>query len=72
MAQQSLRKLLLSLSVAGILTCSWTGSVFADGDNVEALEARIADLERLVHQLLAERSAPQNVSATAFSEELVE
>ena len=72
MAPQSLRKLLLSLSVAAILTCSWTGSVFADGDNVEALEARIVDLERLVHQLLAERSAPQNVAATAVTVEMVE
>ena len=63
MAPQSLRKLLLSLSVAAILTCSWTGSVFADGDNVEALEARIADLERLVHQLLQNQPAPTATTA---------
>jgi len=72
MAQKSLRKLLLSLSVATVLTCSWSGNVFADGDNVEALEARIADLEKLVHQLLADRSAPQNVPAGAVTVEMVE
>lgn len=58
MAQKSLRKLLLSLSVATVLTCSWSGSVFADGDRVEALEARIAELENLVHQLLQNQPAP--------------
>ena len=63
MAQQSLRKLLLSLSVAAILTCSWTGSVFADGDKVEALEARISELENLVHQLLQKQSAPAVTAA---------
>jgi len=58
MAQKSLRKLLLSLSVATVLTCSWSGNVFADGDRVEALEARIAELESLVHQLLQNQPAP--------------
>ncbi|MCP4046469.1 MAG: hypothetical protein GY732_10815, partial [Gammaproteobacteria bacterium] len=52
MAQKSLKKLLLTLSIATALGCSWSGSVFADGDSVEALEARIAELESLVHQLL--------------------
>ncbi len=58
MARKSLRKLLLSLSVAVVLSCSWSGSVFADGDRVEALEARIVELENLVNQLLQHQSAP--------------
>ena len=57
MARKSLKKLLLSLSIATALGCSWSGSVFADGDNVEALEARIAELESLVHQLLQNQQA---------------
>ena len=52
MAQKSLRKTLLSLSIAAVIGVSGTGSAFADGDSVEALEARIAELEALVHQLL--------------------
>ena len=51
MACKSTKKLLLSLSVAAALGLG-TGNVFADGDNVEELEARIAELEALVHQLL--------------------
>ena len=66
MAKKSLKKLLLSLSVAAVLTFSWTGSVFADGDAVEALEARIVELENLVHQLL------QNQPPPAASTEAVE
>ncbi len=59
MAQKTLRKLILSLSVAAVLSLSWSGSVFADGDRVEELEARIAELESLVHQLLdKEKEAP--------------
>ncbi len=57
MALKSLRKLLLSLSVATVLTFSWSGSVFADGDDIAALEARIAELENLVHQLLQPQPA---------------
>lgn len=70
MARNSLRKLLLSLSVATVLTFSWSGSVIADGDRVEALEARIAELENLVHQLLASQSAqqPTQVVTTAAVE----
>jgi len=52
MAQKSLRKTLLSLSIAAVIGCSWSGSTFADGDNTEALEARITELEALVHKLL--------------------
>jgi len=58
MAQKSLRKTILSLSIAAIIGCSWSGSTFADGDNVEALEARITELEALVHQLLQNQQAP--------------
>jgi hypothetical protein len=52
MAQKSLRKTLLSLSIAAVIGVSGSGNAFADGDSVEALEARIAELEALVHQLL--------------------
>jgi len=58
MAQQSLRKLFVSLSVATVLTFSWSGNVFADEDRIETLEARIAELENLVHQLLANQPTP--------------
>lgn len=58
MAQKSFRKLFLSLSIAAALSCSWSGSVLADGDEVAALEARIAELENLVHQLLKSQQAP--------------
>jgi len=57
MAQKSLRKTILSLSIAAVLGCSWSGSTFADGDNVEALEARITELEALVHKLLQNQQA---------------
>jgi len=65
MAQKSLRKLFLSLSVAALLTCSWSGSVVADGTEVEALEARVAELEALVHQLLKNQGAPAATAAAA-------
>ena len=58
MAQKSLRKTLLSLSIAAVIAGSWSGSTFADGDNVEALEARITELEALVHKLLQNQQAP--------------
>jgi hypothetical protein len=54
MAQKSIRKLVLSLSVAAALGCG-AGSAFADGDEVEALEARIAQLEAMVQQLVADK-----------------
>jgi hypothetical protein len=46
-----MKKLILSLSIAAALTAS-AGNVFGDGDRVEELEARIAELEALVQQLL--------------------
>jgi hypothetical protein len=64
MAQKSLRKTLLSLSIAAVIGCGGSGSAFADGDNVEALEARITELEALVHQLLQNQQAPAAPAAT--------
>ena len=64
MAQKSLRKTILSLSIAAVIGCSWSGSTFADGDNVEALESRITELEALVHQLLQNQQAPAAPAAT--------
>ena len=63
MPRKSLRKLLLSLSVATVLTFSWSGSVIADADEVAALEARIVELEKLVHQLLQTQPAPAATTA---------
>ncbi len=63
MARKTPRKLLLSLSIATVLGCSWSGSIFADGDDVAALEARIAELEKLVHQLMQTQSAPPVVAS---------
>ncbi len=64
MPQKSLRKTILSLSIAAVIGCSWSGSTFADGDNAEALEARITELEALVHQLLQNQQAPTARTAT--------
>jgi len=58
MAQKSLRKTILSLSIAAVIGCSWSQGALADGDNIEALEARISELEALVHQLLQNQQAP--------------
>ena len=63
MAQRSFRKLLLSLSIATVLACSWSGSAVADGDRVEALEARIIELEKLVHELLQNKPVRAAVAA---------
>ena len=64
MAQKSLRKTLLSLSIAAVLGCSWSGSALADGDSTEALEQRITELEALVHKLLQNQQAPVAPAAT--------
>jgi len=68
MAQKSLRKTLLSLSVAAVIGMSGSGSAFADGDSVEALEARIAELEALVHQLMQNQKQPAPAVDTAALE----
>jgi hypothetical protein len=78
MALKPTKKLLLSLSVAAALGVS--GNAFADGDRVEALEARIAELEALVGQLLqkdkqaapAPSSAEIEAKAVAVAEQKVE
>ena len=70
MAQKSLKKLLLSASIATALAFSWSGSVMADGDEITALEQRIVELENLVHQLLQDKqtSAPAAAPSTAAVE----
>ena len=62
MAQQSMKKSMLSLSIAVALAVS-SGSLFADGDRVEELEARVAELEALVQQLLTRPAAAPGPSA---------
>jgi hypothetical protein len=57
MARKALNKLFLSLSIAIVLTFSWSGSVMADGDEIEALKARVVELENLVHKLLQNQQA---------------
>ena len=75
MALKSTKKLLLSLSVAVALGCS-TGNVFADGDRVEALEARIAELEAMVNQLARQQQqqppAPSSAEIEAKAEAIAE
>jgi len=58
MARKSMKKTLLSLSVAVALGCS-SGSVFADGNRVEQLETRVAELEALVMRLLENQEVQQ-------------
>ncbi len=63
MSQKTIRKALLSLSVAAALGCS-SGNLFAAGqDRVEQLEARVAELEALVTQLLQNQAAIETVEA---------
>ena len=72
MAQKTLRKLLLSLSIAAVLGTGWSGSVLADGDNTEALEARITELEALVHKLLQKERVPAAAPAATVDTAAVE
>ena len=71
MAHKSMRNVLLSLSVAAALGCS-ASTAFADGDRVEELEARIAELEALVHQLLGNQQAAAQAPSTAQLEQTAE
>lgn len=63
MPLQRTRKLVLSLSIAAALAAG-PGLALADGDRVEELEARVAELEALVQQLL-NRPAPAPVDSSA-------
>jgi hypothetical protein len=74
MAHQATKKLLLSLSVAAALSCS-AGNAFADGNSVEALEARVAELEAMVQQLLQQQQqapAPSTAEVEAKAEAIAE
>ena len=66
MAQQSIKKLFLSASIAAALAVS--GSAFGDGTSTEDLEARIAELEALVQQLLNQQAAPKEDDCCADAE----
>jgi hypothetical protein len=77
MARKSIKKVLLSLSVAAVLVCS-SGNIFADGDRVQELEIRVAELEALVLQLLENQQVVDEVEvvevevvAAAVAEEKV-
>lgn len=72
MAQTFLKKLLLSTSIAIVLTFSWSGSILADGNDIDALEARIAELEGLVHQLLQNQRAPAAAPAATVDTAAIE
>ncbi len=68
MAQKTVKKLLLSLSIATALGCGWSGSVLADGSEIEALEQRIAELEALVHLLMQNKPAPAPAAAASTAD----
>jgi len=72
MFRKSLRFLLLNLSVTTILGCGWSASVFAGGDRIEALEARVIELENLVHQLLQNQPVPALPAAAPVSSAKIE
>ena len=67
------RKRVLRLSIAAALACSAVNA-FADGDRVEELEARVAELEALVQQLLqqAAPAAPSTTQVEARAEAIAE
>jgi hypothetical protein len=67
MTPLKLRKSLLSLAVATALLSASAGNAMADDDKIAALEARIAELENLVQQLLQNQQ-----QATATSSEAEE
>lgn len=68
MAQISIKKALLSLSVAAALGCS-SGTLFADGNTrVEELEARVAELEALVTQMLVNQKETEVVDVVVAEE----
>jgi len=57
MTHEALRKLLITLTTTTFLSIGWPGSILADSDRIEALEARIAELEALVYTLLQQQEA---------------
>ena len=59
MPSKSIKKAALTLSIAAALGCGWSSNLMADGSDVEALEARVAELEALVQQLLSAQQAGQ-------------
>jgi hypothetical protein len=68
MARISIKKALLSLSVAAALGCS-TANLFADGNTrVEELEARVAELEALVTQMLVNQKETAVVDVVVAEE----
>ena len=71
MAHKSMKKVLLSLSVAAALGCS-ASTAFADGDRVEELEARVAELEDMVQQLLNSQQSAAKAPSSAQVEQTAE
>jgi len=67
MARKSIKKVLLSLSVATVLVCS-SGNIFADGDRVQELEIRVAELEALVLRLLENQQVVEEVEVVEVEE----
>jgi len=72
MTRQATRKFVLNLFFATLLSIGWSGNIMAAEDRVEALEARIVELENLVHQLLQNQPAPQSQPAAPVTVEMVE
>ena len=52
MAHKSMKKLILAVSIAAALGCGSGNAMADDGDRVEELEARVAELEALVRTLI--------------------
>jgi hypothetical protein len=62
MIRKSTKNRLLGLATATAMAFSWSANVLADGDEIDALEARIAQLENLVQQLLENQEPGTAVS----------
>ena len=67
MARKSIKKALLSLSVATVLVCS-SGNILADGDRVQELEIRVAELEALVLKMLENQQVVEEVEVVEVEE----
>ncbi len=55
MAQQPVKRMILSLAIAAALTSASTAAVADSADRIEELEARVAELEALVLQLVGQQ-----------------